>query len=266
MKRYFIYLAYNGQRYCGWQIQNNAYTVQGELERAMSTVLRLPMTVVGAGRTDSGVHARQMVAHFDCDPELDLPDFIGKLNRLLPKDIAIYDIVPVADGTHARFYAVSRTYQYFITHKKDPFRHGEAYYLPYPLDYDRMNEAAQILFDYIDFTSFSKLHTEVKTNNCRIMHARWEQEDDVWVFTIQANRFLRSMVRAIVGTLIDVGRGKMTPDEFRTVIEGKDRSAAGTSAPAHGLFLMAVEYPEDNKIGDLQKIKTFFQNILQIKK
>ncbi|MDR0834952.1 MAG: tRNA pseudouridine(38-40) synthase TruA [Candidatus Symbiothrix sp.] len=248
MKRYFITLAYNGKNYCGWQIQPNGSTVQAELERALTTVLQTPIAVTGAGRTDAGVHASQMVAHFDCVNELfDLPSFVGKLNRFLPKDIAIQSIVPVKADAHARFDAVSRTYHYVITHEKNPFRSGEMYYLPRPLNYRLMNEAAQILFEYTDFTSFSKLHTDVKTNDCKLMQAHWRRDEqydgEVWVFTIQADRFLRNMVRAIVGTLIEVGRGKLSLEEFRNVIEGKDRGKAGTSVPAHALFLTEIKYP-----------------------
>lgn len=246
MKRYFIYLGYNGKNYCGWQIQPNGPTIQQSLEEALATLLHRPVPVVGAGRTDAGVHARLMVAHFDWDePITDLPFLAEKLNRVLPKDIAVYRIVPVIPEAHARFDATSRTYRYYITTDKNPFNYDFVYRIPGQLDFDAMNEACSVLFDYIDFTSFSKLHTDVKTNNCRIRHAGWEKEGDTWVFTIQADRFLRNMVRAIVGTLLEVGRGKLSVSGFRGVIEAKDRGKAGTSVPGHALFLTDVTYPEE---------------------
>ena len=245
MNRYFIYLSYNGKPFCGWQIQPNGITVQQRIEEALSTILRRPMSIVGAGRTDAGVHAQLMVAHFDSEePISDLPFLADKLNRLLPKDIAIDRIVPVAPDAHARFDATSRTYKYYLTAKKNPFNYDWVYRYIGKLDYDLMNEACRVLFEYTDFTSFSKLHTDVKTNNCRIMEAGWKQEGDVWVFTIRADRFLRNMVRDIVGTLLEVGRGKLSLSGFREVIEAKDRGRAGTSAPGHALYLVDVTYPE----------------------
>ena len=245
MNRYFIYLSYNGKPFCGWQIQPNGITVQQRIEEALSTILRRPMSIVGAGRTDAGVHAQLMVAHFDSEePISDLPFLADKLNRLLPKDIAIDRIVPVAPDAHARFDATSRTYKYYLTAKKNPFNYDWVYRYIGKLDYDLMNEACRVLLEYTDFTSFSKLHTDVKTNNCRIMEAGWKQEGDVWVFTIRADRFLRNMVRAIVGTLLEVGRGKLSLFGFREVIEAKDRGRAGTSAPGHALYLVDVTYPE----------------------
>lgn len=244
--RYFIYLAYDGTNYHGWQIQPNGNSVQEELMKALSTLMRCEVEVVGAGRTDAGVHASLMVAHFDVEQEWDTVLLADKLNRLLPPDISIYKVVPVKDGAHARFDATYRTYKYYVTTSKTPF--GRIYkcrLFGKALDFDKMNEAARTLFDYIDFTSFSKLHTDVKTNNCRIMQACWEQVNATeWVFTIQADRFLRNMVRAIVGTLFEVGRGKMSVDGFRQVIEQKDRAKAGTSAPGHALFLVDVGYPK----------------------
>lgn len=246
VNRYFIYLGYNGKNFCGWQVQPNGIAVQQCLEEALATLLRQPVLLVGAGRTDSGVHARLMVAHFDWhEPIADLSFLAEKLNRLLPKDIAIYRIVPVRPEAHARFDALSRTYKYYITTQKDPFNHELVCRIPGNLNFDAMNGACPVLFDYIDFTSFSKLHTDVKTNNCRIRRAGWEKEGDVWVFTIQADRFLRNMVRAIVGTLLEVGRGKLTTEGFRKVIEAKDRGKAGTSAPGHALYLVDVAYPEE---------------------
>ncbi len=245
MNRYFIYLGYNGKEYCGWQIQPNGMTVQQRLEESLSTILRSKIAVVGAGRTDAGVHARRMVAHFEMEqPLTDLSFLTDKLNRILPPDIAVYKIVPVVPDAHARFDAVSRTYRYYLTLHKNPFNFNQVYRYHSPLDFERMNEACKVLFEYTDFTSFSKLHTDVKTNNCRIMYAHWHQEGDVWVFTIQADRFLRNMVRAVVGTLLEVGRGKLSIDGLRKVIEKKDRCSAGISMPGHALFLEDVAYPE----------------------
>lgn len=245
VNRYFIYLSYNGKPFCGWQIQPNGISVQQSIEEALSTILRHSTPIVGAGRTDAGVHARQMVAHFDSEvPKINLDFLTKKLNRLLPKDIAIEKIVPVVSGAHARFHATSRTYKYYITQKKNPFNYNQVYFHAGTLDFALMNEASRALFDYTDFTSFSKLHTDVKTNNCCIKEADWKQEGDVWVFTISADRFLRNMVRAIVGTLLDVGRGKLSIEGFRQVIEARDRGHAGASVPGHALYLVHVEYPE----------------------
>jgi tRNA pseudouridine38-40 synthase len=246
LNRYFIYLAYNGRNYNGWQVQPNGITVQETIERALATLFRSPVPIVGAGRTDTGVHARRMVAHFDWpEPLPNLPSLAEKLNRILPKDIALDQIVPVKDGAHARFDASSRTYTYYITTKKDPFTHEFAYKIHGALDMDAMNKACGILYNYIDFTSFSKLHTDVKTNHCRITHAGWEREGDAWRFSITADRFLRNMVRAIVGTLIEVGRGKLSLHGFSAVIEAKDRGRAGMSVPGHALFLTDISYPGD---------------------
>ena len=245
MFRYFIYLGYDGTNYHGWQIQPNGASVQETLMKALSTFLRRQVEVVGAGRTDAGVHARLMVAHFDFETRLDVEGVTDKLNRLLPADIAVYRVYEVKPDAHARFDATYRTYKYYITTRKDPFNRMYAWRVFQSLDFDKMNEAAQTLFDYTDFTSFSKLHTDVKTNNCRIMYARWEQEaPDEWVFTVRADRFLRNMVRAVVGTLVEVGRGKLTVDGFRRVIEEKNRCSAGTSVPGHALFLVDIGYPD----------------------
>ena len=246
MYRYFIYLSYDGTNYHGWQIQPNGISVQAVLMKALSTFLRKPVEVVGAGRTDAGVHARLMVAHFDFDTELDGATVVDKLNRLLPPDVAVYRVRRVKPEAHARFDATYRTYKYYITTHKDPFSRAYAWRVFQKLDFEKMNEAAQVLFDYIDFTSFSKLHTDVKTNNCKMMHARWEQMGEYdWVFTIQADRFLRNMVRAVVGTLVEVGKGKLTVEGFRKVIEEKNRCSAGTSVPGNALFLVDVGYPEE---------------------
>ena len=244
MPRYFLHLAYNGADYHGWQSQPNAITVQETVEKALSRVLRRQVAIVGAGRTDTGVNARSMYAHFDVDNEIADPQrLISALNSLVGRDIAIYGIRRVADGAHARFDAVARTYKYFVTTRKSPFDYRFAWNPPYRLDVDAMNAAAARLADYIDFTSFSKLHTDVATNNCRIYEARWTAEGDRLTFTIKADRFLRNMVRAIVGTLVDVGRGKTSVDEFCRIIERKDRCAAGASVPGNALFLWQVDYP-----------------------
>ena len=247
MSRYFIYFAYNGTRYCGWQNQPNGVSVQCCLEDVLSKVLRCDIQVVGAGRTDAGVHARMMVAHFDAPVAIDNTVLLaGKLSNMLPKDIAIYKIVPVMEDAHARFDARSRTYKYMISEKKDPFSYEYVCrMLLNNVNFDAMNDACKVLFDYTDFTSFSKLHTDAKTNNCRIYEAEWTKVDDIWVFTIKADRFLRNMVRAIVGTLFEVGRGKVSVDGFKDIIEAKSRSRAGTSAPAEGLALTGIEYPDD---------------------
>lgn len=250
MQRYFIYLAYEGTNYHGWQVQPNGVSVQECLQKALSTLLRVETEVVGAGRTDAGVHAKLMVAHFDSEKEdLDLALLTDKLNRLLPPDISVYRVCKVHPEAHARFDALSRTYEYYITSVKSPFNRHLKWRMHGSLNYELMNEAAKILFEYTDFTSFSKLHTDVKTNNCKIMQAEWVQEDETtWVFTIKADRFLRNMVRAVVGTLVEVGRGKMSIEEFRKVIEQKDRCKAGASVPGHALFLVDIEYPAETFI------------------
>ena len=246
VQRYFIYLAYDGTAYHGWQIQPNGVSVQERLLKALATLLRREVEVVGAGRTDAGVHASLMIAHFDSEVPLDTTFMADKLNRLLPPDISVYRLRPVVPEAHARFDATSRMYKYYVTTSKIPFDRQYRCRLFQVPDFERMNEAAQTLFDYTDFTSFSKLHTDVKTNNCKIMHAAWTQIDEVtWVFTIRADRFLRNMVRAIVGTLLEVGRGKLTVEDFRRIIEQKDRCRAGTSVPGNALFLVDVTYPEE---------------------
>lgn len=246
--RYFIQLSFKGTNYHGWQVQPNAVSVQAVLEKALSTVLRETIQVTGAGRTDTGVHARFFVAHFDSVAEnLDRPDFVYRMNNFLPADIAFQKIWEVHSEAHARFDALSRTYQYFISRKKNPFAAETAYLFTLPLDVAAMNKAALALFDYTDFTSFSRLHTDVKTNNCKIYKAVWEEDGGLLIFTITADRFLRNMVRAIVGTLLEVGKGKLSVENFREIVEAKNRNVAGTSAPAHGLFLTNIEYPESLK-------------------
>jgi len=238
-------MAYNGTAYHGWQIQPNGVSVQEILTKALTTIFRHEVEITGAGRTDSGVHARLMVAHFDTDAEV-LPDnIVSRLNSLLPNDIAVSQIKEVKPDAHARFDAISRRYEYVITTQKDVFKHQFAARVN-PLNFERMNDAALVLLEYTDFTSFSKLHTDVKTNNCKIVHAFWKQQNDnEWIFSIEADRFLRNMVRAIVGTLFDVGLGKITIEEFRQIIEAKNRCKAGSSVPAKGLFLVDIQYPND---------------------
>ena len=249
MGRYFIHLAYHGGSYNGWQTQPGLPTVQETLEGALSTLLREKIAVVGCGRTDTGVHASDFYAHFDVSDECgvmsdECRDLVFKLNSFLPPDIAIYDIFPVADNAHARFDAVARTYQYHVSDRRLPFRQGQYCRIYYRPDVEKMNEAARVLMEYEDFTSFAKLHTQVKTNICHLTEAEWSEEPDGWVFTIRSNRFLRNMVRSVTGTLLDVGRGKLSVEGLREIIEKKNRCAAGTSMPACGLFLTKVEYPD----------------------
>ncbi len=245
-QRYFLQCSYKGTRYHGWQIQPNAVSVQGVMENALTTLLREPVAVVGAGRTDTGVHASFYMLHFDLtNPIPPNYDLIYKLNSFLPEDIAVQKVWLVNNEAHARFSATSRTYHYFISTEKNPFTTETCFQYTLPLDMDAMNKAAQTLFDYNDFTSFSRLHTDVKTNNCKIFKAEWKRKGASLLFVIKADRFLRNMVRAIVGTLLEVGRGKLTVEEFRQIISKQDRVAAGASAPAQGLFLVDIEYPKD---------------------
>lgn len=241
--RYFITLSYDGTRYHGWQIQPNGVSVQETLQQSLSTLLRREIEVVGAGRTDAGVHARMMVAHFDFDEPLYCPQLAYRLNKILPQDIAVQKVEQVADDMHARFSATSRTYHYFVHTRKDPFCRHYSWLLHGKIDFQAMNEAAQLLLQYTDFTSFSKVNTDTKTNLCTITEAHWDEiAPGQWRFTITANRFLRNMVRAIVGTLIEVGRGRMTKEEFCKVIEQKDRCSAGESVPGNALFLFNIRY------------------------
>ena len=251
--RYFIQLSYDGTGYHGWQVQPNGVSVQEVLQKALSTLLRQPTEVTGAGRTDAGVHASMMVAHFDwpaahegegCEEApLDCTQLTYKLNRLLPPDVAVQAVRPVGPEMHARFSATRRTYHYSIHTHKDPFLRGYSWQVNVPLDFALMNEAAQVLLEYSDFTSFSKTGTDVKTNICQLTEARWEQlKPGEWRFTVSANRFLRNMVRAIVGTLVEVGRHRMTISQMRHAIEAKDRQRAGESVPGHALYLTNIEY------------------------
>ena len=241
--RYFLKLAYNGTAYHGWQVQPGAITVQEVLEKSMGLLLRKKTGIVGAGRTDAGVHASEYFAHFDLEETLDY-DFVFKLNGLLPKDIVVFDIYQMTDDAHARFDALSRTYAYTITTQKNPFLLDKAYYTWGKLDISQMNKAAEILRTYQDFEAFSKTNTEVNNYLCRIDEAHWIQEGELFIFKITANRFLRNMVRAVVGTMLDIGRGKQAPGSLHEIISSKNRLNAGASSPAQGLSLIKISYPE----------------------
>lgn len=245
MLRYFIYLQYKGTNYHGWQVQPNALTVQQVLDEKLSVLLKEKIETTGAGRTDTGVHAKEFVAHFDTESVLpeEKEHFVYKMNGLLPRDITIVNVFEVKPDAHARFDAISRTYEFRIATKKDPFSYELAYFYPWELNIAAMNEACEILKAYTDFTSFSKLHTDVKTNNCIIKEAHWQIEKSRIVFTISADRFLRNMVRAIVGTMLDIGRGKINITNLSEIIEKRNRNSAGVSAPAHGLYLTKITYP-----------------------
>jgi len=242
--RYFIELSYNGTNYHGWQKQLNANSVQEELTKCLSILLKKEVEIIGAGRTDSGVHAEQMFAHFDTDISIDSKKLVPQLNSFLPNDISVKIIFKVKEDTHARFTAIARTYQYFVSTKKDIFNQNLHLVLK-DLDVERMNDACQNLLGEKDFTSFSKVNTDTFTNNCNITHAKWKHEGNNFIFTISANRFLRNMVRSIVGTLLDVGTGKIEIREIIKIIEKKDRCEAGVSVPAKALFLTQVKYPEN---------------------
>lgn len=243
--RYFVDIAFNGKNYHGWQIQPDATSVQEVLERTFSTYFRSDLKITGAGRTDTGVHASHMVAHFDMENSIDdIGETIFRLNSFLPKDIAIEEIYEVREEAHARFDAIEREYQYGIVLNKDPFRIDVAHQIYNIPDIEKMNMASDLLLGYQDFQCFSRSNTDVKTYYCDIKHARWEFEDNFLTFTITADRFLRNMVRAIVGTLLDVGNDKISISDFKEIIESKDRTRAGASAPAQGLFLTRVTYPE----------------------
>lgn len=248
LHRYFIWLSYKGTAYCGWQIQPGSPSVQQTLNNALTVLLREDVETTGAGRTDTGVHASTFVAHFDTAQtaeELNLKQLTYKLNRILPADIGIQRIEEVKPDIHARFSALSRTYHYFICTQKDPFQTGRSWLMERRLNLEAMQQAAHLLQAYEDFESFSKTNTQVKTFLCIVSKAQWEQEGHMLRFEITADRFLRNMVRAIVGTLVDVGLGKISADDFATIIESKDRNQAGYSAPGCGLFLINILYPPD---------------------
>lgn len=250
MARYFLRLAYNGKNYHGWQSQRNAHSVQDELEKCLSLKLKEPIRLVGCGRTDTGVHAEEYFAHFDTEKLFDaqtLSVFIHQINQFLPSDIVVFELFRVKTIANARFDAISRTYHYHITREKNVFQNELSYYVFGLLDINAMQSAANILLEYDDFTSFSKLHSQTKTNNCKIHKAVWKDVNNQLIFEISANRFLRNMVRAIVGTLLEVGKGRINLAEFRQVIESRNRSKAGFSVPAHALFLHKVDYLTDLK-------------------
>lgn len=241
--RYKITLSYDGSAFCGWQIQSNAPSVQETLQNALSTLLGDRVEVVGAGRTDTGVNAIGYVAHFDCDAAFEPKQICYKLNAILPKEIAISDIAQVSDDFHARFSATSRQYKYYIHDRKDPFRNAFSWYCRYRMDMDRMNEACTLLLGTHDCSCFEKTGSDNATSICTVTYARWEKaEDGSLVFTIEANRFLRNMVRAIVGTLVDIGRGVHEPSYISELLEKGTRSDAGQSVPGHALFLSDIRY------------------------
>lgn len=245
MARYFLEMAYDGTPYHGWQIQHNAHSVQQEIENALGLLLKHPVQVIGAGRTDTGVHARQMFCHFDTDMPILPEEIIYQLNAITPESLAFYQLFQVADHAHARFHAISRRYQYHITLQRNPLLINRAAYLYYKPDIDLMNKGAEMLLQYTDFSAFSKSRTQVKTNHCNIMHAYWEMSNErELVFDIKANRFLRNMVRAITGTLLWLGKGKISLSDFKSIIESKSRKNAGESVPACGLYLVEVNYPK----------------------
>ena len=246
--RYFLKLAFDGSPFHGWQSQPNAVSVQSELEKALTTILRCQTAVTGAGRTDTGVNARVMYAHFDSENITDKKKFLLSLNRLCGRAIAVTDVIEVPDTAHARFDATEREYRYFVTFEKSPFLSPLSWFSPSQLDMNMMNEAAEMLRHTHDFTSFAKLHSDAKTNICDLREARWDNWQNSYgipgaVFTIRADRFLRNMVRAIVGTLVDVGRGRLSVADFQRIIDDRDRCSAGTSMPPQALFLWNIKYP-----------------------
>lgn len=244
MNRYFLEVSYKGTRYAGFQVQENAHTVQAEVEKAMAVYFRQPVTLTGSSRTDTGVHARQNYFHFDTGMVVPARA-IYNLNAILPADIAIRAIAPVKPDAHCRFDALSREYEYTIYHSKDPFLADRAYYFPYTMDFSKLEAAAAIIREYTDFTSFAKRNSQVKTFNCTIMESSWERRGEVHVYHVRANRFLRGMVRGLVGTMLQAGRGKITLEGLRGIVEAKDCTKADFSVPGHGLTLVSVEYPVD---------------------
>lgn len=243
MERYFIRLAYNGTNYHGWQIQENAHTIQAEINNKLSLILGLEINIVGCGRTDAGVHAKEFYAHFEVEQlSKDIEQLSFKLDRFLPPDIVVSQIFKVPNDFHSRFSALDRIYKYYVNQVKDPFSLKQSYFYHGSLDIEAMKSSCQYLFEFTDFTSFSKLHTQTATNLCTIKFAEWELFEDKLIFTITADRFLRNMVRAIVGTMMEIGKGKIPAEEMKKIIEAKDRSRAGYSVPAEGLFLEKVNY------------------------
>ena len=240
--RYLLDIAYNGTNYHGWQMQNNAVSVQQILEEALSRLLREPIRITGSGRTDTGVHAEQQPAHFDIEKELDCELILFRLNAMLPPDVAIKVLEPTNEGFHARFSAKKRRYAYRICRKKNPFMLNQCYLFARPLNIEAMNEAAKLLLQWEDFECFSKVATDVKHFRCNVTEAQWVENGNELIFYVSANRFLRNMVRAIVGTLLDVGEGKISVDDVQKILESRKRSKAGRSAPAQGLYLIEVTY------------------------
>lgn len=244
MNRYFLEVSYKGTNYAGFQVQENATTIQYEVEKVLAIYFRHPVSLTGSSRTDTGVHARQNYFHFDI-PAIIPQKVVYNLNAMLPPDIAVNRLVLVKEGAHCRFDAIAREYEYFIYQSKAPFLNDRAYFFPYTLDLRAMQQSAGIIMEYTDFTSFSKRNSQVKTHNCTILHSEWvERESGLTVYRVKANRFLRGMVRGLVGTMLQVGRGKLNLEGFRRVIEARDCSEADFSVPGHGLFLLKVEYPE----------------------
>lgn len=246
MARYFLEMMYSGAGYSGFQIQANSVTVQSETEKALAVLLRKPVGLTGSSRTDAGVHALQNYFHFDWDGELS-SSFLYNLNAILPSGIAVRSVKLMGEGAHCRFDAISREYAYFLYSRKDPFRADRAWYYPFAIDLEKLQWAAGVLMDYEDFTSFSKRNTQVKTFTCKIQQSEWEELEDGLVYRVRANRFLRGMVRGLVGTMLQVGKGKLSEQEFRDVIESKDCTKADFTTPAHGLFLVRVRYPWDQE-------------------
>ena len=242
--RFFLDISYDGSSFHGWQKQPETTTIQGTIENHLSILFQKPVLLTGAGRTDAGVHARQLIAHVDLDSPTNIEDLRHRLNSFLPNSIAINSIIPVKENAHARFDALTRTYEYKINWNKNPFLIKYSYYLKHKLMIDPMNTAASILLDYKDFKCFSKSKTDVKTYNCKIIKAEWIEKNGELIFFIKADRFLRNMVRAIVGTLLEIGTGKLNEADFHTIIKSKDRSKAGFSVPAHGLYLKEITYPK----------------------
>lgn len=246
--RYFIELSYNGKTFHGWQIQPDAISVQECIEKALSVLLRAPHSIVGAGRTDAGVHAKFMVAHFDSDQDFETEKLAFQLNSFLPESIAIYRIYEVKPESHARFNATARAYEYQVVNFKNPFETNSSHLVKSPLDVAKMNLAAEKMLEYTNFKCFSKSKTDVKTYNCELYYAFWEQSGDHLLFKISANRFLRNMVRAIVGTLLEIGTGKLPVEDMDRIIKSENRAAAGYSVPAKGLYLTEVLYPESIRL------------------
>lgn len=243
--RFMIQLSYNGTGFHGWQRQNNAPSVQQEIEEKLSTILRRETTILGCGRTDTGVHASQYFAHFEVEKDVDCKDLAHKLNSMLPVGIAVQNVQPIANDGHARFSATTRSYEYRITKVKDPFLTEQAYRFSLPLNLDLMNKACAMMLGEKDFGCFCKANADNHTNLCNVSKASWTENEQMIVFKISANRFLRNMVRAIVGTMLEIGQGRMTLDDFQKVLDSKDRTFAGPSVPPHGLYLTAVEYPSE---------------------